>query len=347
MIYLDGMVFSLQRFGGISVYFSELIKLTPNEIKLDVNYFTDYEKNSVYSEYDLSKMKFSVNKSRLLERYLDVSCSDETEVFHSSYYRLPNRTSRKKVKVVTTVHDFTYERYMKGLGKFVHSQQKKRSLLNSDVIICISESTKKDLLYFFPQVSVKDIRVIHNGVSDDFHTNGSVQAVDKGYVIFVGARFGYKNFSEAVKSLSVHKDLKLKIIGGGLITNSEQELLDRYLPDRYEVLGFVSNKELCALYSSAFCLLYPSLYEGFGIPALEAMKSGCPVIASNDSSLPEVCGGAGYLLDRPDSKSISDAIFELKNTNLHEQLVQLGIRNSGKFTWKKCVSKINDIYLGQ
>ncbi|MDK2683652.1 glycosyltransferase family 1 protein [Vibrio vulnificus] len=341
MIYLDGLIFSLQKSGGISVYFAEIIK---NISGLDVNLFTGFDENNIYKEYRLSSLDFKCHSSRFLERYRDIELGDEYRVFHSSYYRLPVKKNRHSIKVVSTIHDFTYERYIGGLRGAIHSKQKRNAVMNSDEVICISESTKNDLLEFIPEAKNKNIHVIHNGVSGEFTYTKNNEVNNN--VLFVGSRVGYKNFINVVKSLASHTNLALKIIGGGPLSVDEKKLLDFYLLDRYEYLGFVSNRELNELYNSSFCLLYPSEYEGFGIPILEAMKSGCPFIALDRSSIPEVAGDAGILLGSSDPKLISSALGELYSTHNRNELVKLGLKNSQGFSWKSCAENVNQIYFG-
>lgn len=343
MYYLDGIIFSLQKSGGISVYFAEIINRIINsgdEFQCEI-----HQSNDVINDYEI---KLEVSKSKFpifISRYFDVDIPRTVSVFHSTYYRIPSRKKRKNCKVITTVHDFTYEMFGKGLSKFIHSQQKRRAILNSDVIICISESTKNDMLKFIPKSKDKDIIVVPNGVSDDFYISDDISGNNKRTVVFVGSRAGYKNFISLVRALD-KTNYFLDIVGGGELSKKERDFLEEKIPGRYHKFGFVSNLELNKIYNRAFCLVYPSLYEGFGIPPLEAMKAGCPVIASNTSSLPEVCGDAAILIDNIDSDKINSALDKLKDDNIRSEFVKKGLIQSKKYSWQLTYEKIISIYNG-
>jgi mannosyltransferase len=219
--------------------------------------------------------------------------------------------------------------------------------MNSDVVICISESTRNDLLAYIPEAGVKDIRVIYNGVSDDYYplANSNLDRCrSSNYVMFVGARGNYKNFKLLVEALINHNEIDLIITGGGDLTSEEMGFLDECIPGRYIHKSFVENSVLNILYNNAFCLVYPSLYEGFGIPVLEAMKSGCPVVAVNGSSLTEVCGEAAILLDEVTPDSISKAIDLLSDSSFRKNIIKLGFKNSSQFSWDKSFSEIDAVY---
>lgn len=343
MVFIDGIIFALQKAGGISICFAELSSaISQRQIGC---FFLNYGGNKLFDVSIVSESNLVAPKKKCLplsvERYMDVEVSVPASVFHSSYYRLPKD---KGINVVTTVHDFTYEHFESGLKKFVHAYQKRRAILNSNVVICISENTKKDLLRFIPEAAEKDIRVIYNGVSNDYRPLDNAEQPIRPFVIFVGARSGYKNFACLVSALKDLPDYDLACVGGGAFTSQELALLDSLIPGRYRHDSYLSNEGLNMLYNQAFCLVYPSLYEGFGIPALEAMRAGCPVIAANSSSLPEICGDAAILLDKVSPSTVADAIKSLENKILKEAYVHKGLKNSSRFSWEKNAQEIIGIY---
>lgn len=348
MIVLDSIIYSLQKAGGISVYFSEiLMRLVAKKYPFKELRYKN--QNKILKEYQQDKQPSTELASIPLSitRYIDVFIPRECKVFHSSYYRLPIFYQRRGVKIVTTVHDFTYERHIGGFRMKLHHWQKKRAVLASDVVICISDNTKKDLLRYIPQSKSKDIRVIYNGVSGAFtplDTNS--RSKNKKEILFIGSRFGYKNFESLVVAMDRLEDKNLVIIGGGSITHEEQVLLDKYCECRYRHIDFATNEKLNLLYNEAFCLVYPSLYEGFGIPAVEAMKAGCPVIAANSSSLPEVCADAAILLDEVNSINIVNAVNTLRDEKERKNLIEAGFDNSVRFSWDKMFQELSDVYLG-
>lgn len=334
---VDGIIEKLQNGGGCSVYFFEVLQryirdghnLRYLSFLTNGSHLIKGNESVIVEQYD----------SRLLERWRNVSCKSMTPetIFHSTHYRLPI----SKAQIVTTVHDFTYEQYFKGPGQWMHTWQKNRAINNSDLVICVSNNTAKDLLRFCP-ISEEKIRIVYNGVSDTYHFLEHECRGNK--VVFIGARGGYKNFNIAVQAVASVNELSLSIVGGGQLTKQELQCLQMYLPDRYRWLGRLSDEELNVVYNRAFCLLYPSSYEGFGIPVAEAMRAGCPVIAVNSSSIPEVAGDAGLLVSMPEVALFVDALHQLLVTRNREELVSRGLLQSKKFAWENCYQNTLSVY---
>ncbi len=349
---IDLVAFSLQKSGGVSVYWYEIIEkmLTESGIKpLFIEENGEVE-NIFRQELKIQDNHIISEKTKLfnyLSRYREINLevTNKNFIFHSTYYRTLSKVvkNNNRVKEIVTVHDFTYEHFSKGLKKWVHSYQKKKAISAADVVICISENTKKDLLYFYPQFSSKDIRVLYNGVSSDYNEISELKSENSisPFFLFVGSRTDYKNFDFTVKAIAQTKDFTLKIVGGNL-NDKELFFLNSLIPDRWELCVSVNNKDLNILYNTAFALLYPSSYEGFGIPIVEAMKAGCPFIALNCSSIPEVAGNAGFLLETLDISSFNDAVLCIKKDR--EEIIKKGFIQANKFSWEKCYQEVLEIY---
>ena len=353
-VVFDNIIFSLQKSGGISKVWKELLSRTLNQEILDSCYVEfDDASNNFFRKQLFLKNKILKNSNALifLKRYFDLKILSEDKcIFHSSYYRI---ASGKNIINITTVHDFTYEYFFKGIAQKIHTWQKKRAILKSDGIICISESTKKDLLHFFPQIQDYKIRVIYNGVDDNF------EEIDKNipftknhffedfsYSIYVGDhKSKYKNFDLAIEACRL-QNMKLLIIGGGELTKKEIFLLDCCLgKNNYKLLLNVDNYDLNQYYNRAFCLIYPSYYEGFGIPILEAQKAGCPVIATFSSSIPEVIADITFAIKDPTPEKISIKMRELKlNSDIRKNIIQLGKEKAKLFNWDKTYSETIEFY---
>ena len=342
-LYLDNIIFSLQRSGGISVVWKNIIETLQQS---NCEHFTCLEYNHAESNIFRKEMNLGcVRSNRLpiqIARYLNPKIAfDDPFLFHSSYYRVcSNRNSRN----ITTVHDFTYEYFSRGLSKAVHCWQKYKAIRKSDVVVCISEHTKRDLLRFLPDIDESKVIVIHNGVSEDYRVVKSNRFSDLGdFVLFVGARQSYKNFSLVVEAIQT-TTLKLIIVGKPL-TQSESIFIDNSLGrDRYRVYPFCSNEELNELYNAAYCFAYPSLYEGFGIPVLEAQRAGCPVIAFNSSSIPEVIGDTPLLLHSASTKEFVEKLELLKLNSVRNEIVEQGLANSSRFSWERMGRQYFELY---
>ena len=321
-IIYDNIIFKLQKTGGITNYWKNLY--------FQISKFIEIE------DYNVEK---SLNKNipvlfyRYLDSFVDIN---KKFIFHSSYYTV---CKNKNALNIVTVHDFVYEYYKKGLIRFIHILQKRRAIKNAKKIICISYNTKKDLLKYYPKIDKSKIHVVYHGVSDDFKLTTNKGENSK-KIIFVGNRSGYKNFKQVVQALKIIKKFELIIVGGGNLNLNELNMLSDI---RYNHYQNISDQKLNSLYNKSFALVYPSLYEGFGLPILESLKAGCPVICSVRSSTGEI--GDEYVLKGEISPSyIVSAIKKLDNKNYRKQLVSSGIVYASNFTWKKTAKETLNIY---
>lgn len=354
-LFLDNIIFSLQRAGGASVVWQQHLERLLQDVDFDCH-FLEYDN----AEVNFFRKQLSINKNLIdlksstflfLNRYLNLNSKNkEKQIFHSSYYRLDEG---KNTINVTTVHDFTYEYFAKGLAPKIHSWQKKSAINSSEGIICVSENTKNDLLYFLPNINKNKIRVIYNGVDESFRPIKIDLPFDKkhsfedfSYVIYVGDhRTAYKNFDMIVNACVLSK-IQLLIIGGGEFTDIELQNLNAKLGEgNFKSLLGVSVEDLNQYYNRAYCLLYPSLYEGFGIPIVEAQRAGCPVIATNSSSIPEVMGNIYLAVENPTPQKIAGKIKELSLiNNLRKESIELGFQKAKNFNWQNTYDQTTEFY---
>ena len=302
-ILFDNIIYTLQRYGGISVVWTELLRRARIDKDLQVTEL-DYTK-------DLTP--------RFMERYrVPAYKTQEPTLFHSSYFRVLPDSS---VKNITTVHDLTYHFYRHGLAKAVHLWEERRALLHSEAVICVSENTKRDLLRFYPWFGEDNIHVVYNGVGDEFFPIPSVEK--KGFLLYIGNQnVDYKRFDVA--------QAVARMTGLELVTASG-----------------VTREQLNTLYNEALCLLYPSDYEGFGIPVIEAQKAGCPVIAQNASSIPEVIGSNGLMVqhDSPQrmAQEMAEIVQQLKSRST-QAVIEAGFANAKRFSWDKAYEQTKQVY---
>lgn len=342
-IILDNIGFSLQRMGGLSVVWGALLNTLK---KSNLSYICMEYPWDKLNEVRRSLVGINVeqchSKHLQIERYLDPPIvNNKPFIFHSSHYRI---CKNKCAINVTTVHDFTYEKYRKGLPLWVHSWQKFRAIRKADIVVCISENTKRDVLHYLPDIDEKKIRIIYNGVSTDYKVLDTDKYTNLGnYVVFVGSRQPYKQFDLVVQSLK-DTQYKLAIVGGALNEEEERFVNEVLGKDNYVQLGYLSNLELNELYNKAVCLAYPSAYEGFGIPVLEAQRAGCPVIAYNASSIPEIIGKTPLLLDELSIVDFRSKLEILKDKTTRNEIIVTGLENSKRFSWERMGNEYVALY---
>jgi len=360
-ILLDNIIFKLQTIGGISNYWYNLLKGFVNNN--NIFYFEgDYlNKNYYRSLIKLSENSIIKDKNRIpliIKRYLPIRNIDKHfDIFHSSYYRY----AKGNIKNVTTVHDFLYERYISkfNLKRVVHSLQKYLAIKHSDYIIGVSKNTLDDMLIYFPEFRNKKMQVIYHGASDDFYPiknkSKSIKVQNQelfynAYFFYFGNRKRYKNFRLLINAysnlLKNNKNIpKLVIAGGGEFSNSEKTLLSgsKTLLNIVKIEK-ITNSELNLLYNYCAGFIYPSLYEGFGLPAIEAMQAGAPVICSNSSSIPEVVGEAAIFINPLDVFSLEKALLDLLDNSTRKDLVNMSYKQAEKFSCESAYKETLEVY---
>lgn len=275
-----------------------------------------------------------------------------TDVFHSFNWYLPPKS---KLKMVATVFDLTSL-----LFPSLHHDRTvqldrirfERIRRYADLVLTISESSKKDFLRLYPGCSVE---VVNPGASSSFK-----RANNKGTINKVLQKYGLSpNYYLSVASLEPRKNLTalikaymltnltdpLVLVGAEGWKNKEIVELAQTNYPKIKLIGFVPEDVLPILYQNARCLVYPSLYEGFGMPVLEAMQSGVAVITSNVSSLPEVGGDGVYYVSPYDINSIKNGIIKITtDRNLRKRLIINGLKQAHKFSWIKSAERLNQLY---
>jgi glycosyltransferase involved in cell wall biosynthesis len=276
------------------------------------------------------------------------------DILHETYFSYDGFQPHSSKRVLT-VYDFIHERYPEMFGPNNHmtTGPKKAAALRADHVICISHSTRRDLIEYCG-VQEDKISVVYLGVDDVFKQEnsslGTAAKHPRPYLLFVGKRDGYKNFEKVVRAFSLSSRLKndfdIVSFGGGALTQDELKIaLDCRLRADQLVHYGGGDPVLAQLYSQAAAFIYPSLYEGFGIPPLEAMAAGCPVISSNTSSMPEVVGQAGEYFNPEDEDSMLSAIENVLYSNTHSaDLIACGFEQGRKFSWQKCAAETLNIY---
>ena len=330
----DDIIYSLQQSGGISLYWSQLETFLRQDMRLvyknhETNIF--FPKSSFVQELKNENIIF-------FERYKNNTLPEKAPfIFHSSYYRY---CKNKYAINVTTAHDFIYEYFRHDIKSIAHKIQKKNAIYHSDGVIFVSENTKNDFHKLFPRYKGIE-KVIYHGIASDYNR---LNISKNNNVIFIGSRSKYKNFFYALEILQKLPQFKLQIIGGGPLSKIEIGNMNKYIPNRYEYCQSLSSKELNIKYNEAFFLLYPSVYEGFGFPVIEAQAAGCPVVCCNTSSLPEVGGNAPIYISGINIEDDLEKIEQLNDQIFYNNILEKGFENSKKFSWKKCAEETYSFY---
>jgi glycosyltransferase involved in cell wall biosynthesis len=257
-----------------------------------------------------------------------LSRTRELDILHCTTFRGPART---RVPTVLTVHDLAILRFPEAFPRWHRLYGRAglvRVLRAADAIVAVSEFTKSEIVEL-TDVDAERIHVVPNGVDSVFSLDGP--RADGDYVLAVATLEPRKNLSRVVEAARV-AGVELRVVGargwGGIAVPGWA--------------GEIPDGELAALYRGARCVLYPSLYEGFGIPVLEAMACGTPVVTSRGTSTEEVAGGAAILVDPLDVASITDGIQEALTRR--DALVPLGLARARAFTWQRAADSVVELW---
>lgn len=360
-ILYDHQIFTWQKYGGISRYFYEIIRGIDGiqDISYEVPLFVSnnhYISDKKYIKYVdlLSNIHFK-GKNRMFKLLNKTNTifklkHHNFDIFHPTYYDPYFLKYLNNKPFVLTVHDMIHEKFSEMFSPFDKTTKQKRLLVEKAAkIIAVSQNTKKDLMEIFGIDGTK-IEVVYHGNSMFPQLNIPFgYELPQKYLLFVGNRFIYKNFNRFITSMAelLKKDRELFVVcvGGGKFTNNEIEQF-KELGISKQVLQYNVNDDVIAnFYKNAIAFIFPSLYEGFGIPLLEAFACGCPVVCSNGSSLPEVADDAAYYFDPYNEESIKDAVLRILNDkDLRQELIAKGQRRLKQFSWQRTVEETIKIY---
>lgn len=360
-ILYDHQSFSMQDFGGVSKIFFELsnyLRHYPDVVTLYPRMFSNNDyiyKDPVINATSFFKNKKFKGRGTVLSYLKTINKVNsrlaiqkgDFDIFHPTYYDPYYLDYHISKPVVVTCYDLIHEKYKQ--SDRVTLAWKEKTLRQASKIIAISENTKADLMEYY-SIPQERIGVVHLGSSFESQDLSTQPPYNEApFFLYVGNRDGYKNFLFFIKAVAPllveYKDLQL-YCAGGMPFSKEELLLFNEMGITSKARHFDgSDKSLKKLYSQATALFYPSLYEGFGIPLLEAMSCGCPVVCSNKSSLPEVAGDAAIYFDPLNEESIHHAAkLILSDDHLRASLIVKGTQRLASFSWEKSARKTFDIY---
>ena len=276
------------------------------------------------------------------------------DIVHETYYARLG-IAPKRAKVVLTVYDMIHERFNTNFSRVdPTAREKAAAVARADHVICISEQTRRDLIEML-HVDPAKTSVVYLGFALTGTPAAAVLPMEapRPYLLYVGSRGGHKNFEAMVQAYAGSPDLTatcdVVCFGGGAWSAHEKALLaalaqQGLAPERVRLVGG-DDALLARYYRGAVAFVYPSLYEGFGIPPLEAMSFDCPVVCSQVSSIPEVVGDAGEMFDPTDQASMRAAMERVvQDAALRATLVARGRQRLGLFSWERCARETAQVY---
>jgi len=361
-IVFDHQIFAQQSYGGISRYFVRLAQgLMALGEHVDVvapvhrnKYLKDLPKTSVHG---IELERFPPKTGRLImfaNRYLSQYKfrSEGASILHETYYTSTPIIAASVGRVVT-VYDMIHEKYPANFSRRDPTISNKHlAVSRADHVICISHSTKNDLCKMYG-LSADKVSVVHLGfekfTSQLISTKPRCEPA-RPFLLYVGSRAGYKNFEGMLKAISSSSVLKsnfdLVAFGGGSFNVAEQAMISQlgFGVDAVRQVGG-GDAVLGHLYAQARALVYPSIYEGFGLPPLEAMAHDCPVVTSNSSAMPEVVGDAGAYFDPTEIEAQAQAIESVVlDEQRRKQFIAAGRQRLSLFSWDRCASETQAVY---
>lgn len=363
-VIFDHQIFTQQSYGGISRY---IVRLAQGLLALghQAEVVAPIHRNRYIKELPSGRVhgiefEFFPSKTGRLIGLVNDQLSKlkirnlGADLLHETYYSAKPVSSAAKGRVIT-VYDMIHEKFPAGFSARDPAFKYKRlAVARADHVICISQSTKRDLCEIF-DVPENKVSVVHLGF-DKFNQQSDVRPAllvgktKRQFLLYVGSRGGYKNFVGMLKAVAACPILKnafdVIAFGGGAFTATEQSIIKSlgFSPQTVHQMSG-GDDVLGSLYSQACAFIYPSVYEGFGLPPLEAMAHSCPVITSNSSSMPEVVGNAGQYFDPLDieaqAEAISSVVFDEQR---RRELIALGQQRLSLFTWERCALETQTVY---
>lgn len=353
---IDEQIFAIQEYGGISRLFAELAK----QYALNPDFGVDLEplRAPIVNRYILDNPEVTralavtaaPNSYRALAHYFASRRPRvAVDVVHSTFYLPRGLSGYPGAKKVVTIHDMIPERMPKTRRRLDFITRKQRYVELADHVICVSAATQADLVHIYGKVKA-EVSVVHHGVDPIFKPGAARwEDLPEKYVLFVGNRGQYKDANVLLRAFAEvatqFPDLVLLFVGGGRFTVAENQLIrqlgiaprvrQRSLPDA-EMSAAYGNAELC---------VFPSRFEGFGLPALESMACGTPTVLASSSSLPEV-GGEGALYFEPGNVNELAQVMRnvLGDEQLRHELSERGLQRASHFSWERSASETAAVY---
>lgn len=350
----DEQIFAAQRYGGISRLFAEIsrefiadpslgVSLQPLSALVVNRYLLDDP-----SLARILKVTEASGSLTALGRYfMHVGPRPEVDIIHNTFYLPHGLAGYPGAKRVVTVHDMIPELLPRTRRRLDFITLKRRYVTQADHIICVSEATRRDLIATYPGITTP-ISVVHHGVDARFTPGAAaLPMLPDRYAVLVGNRGQYKDarvLMEAFAALPEH-ELHLVLVGGGGLSRAEVKVLDRLGIRSRTMQVSLPDADMPAAFGNAVMCIFPSRFEGFGLPALESMACGTPTILARSSSLPEVGGDAAWYFTPGDARDLMRRMHELlDDASARDDLSRRGVARAATFTWHATARATAAIY---
>lgn len=359
----DPQIFSIQIYGGVSRYFCEIASNIAKSYAVNVKIIAPFNVCKYLKEFNSNLIRgFGVPTRGSLKLFFRL-CSMVTghlyllvfrpDIIHETYF-FPYALGPRSAKRVLTVYDMIHEKFPDtNFSQDKTSRYKAIAVNRADHVICISETTKRDLIDLF-KVDPRKVSVIYLGhrlnVAGAKRDSPVIKHLPNRFLLYVGQRGGYKNFKSLIAAYSLSENIRTNFdivcFGGEKMTSQEYDVCNQMGISSEKVHHiFGADEVLSQLYRRASAFIYPSLYEGFGLPPLEAMNHDCVVICSNAGSIPEVVGDAGEYFDPTNAEDIKNAMEKvLFQPERKLALKALGRERLNKFSWDQCAEETMNLY---
>ncbi|MCG2792339.1 MAG: glycosyltransferase family 4 protein [Weeksellaceae bacterium] len=366
-ILLDPQIFNQQAYGGISRYYAEVFSILSKKNDVEVILPIYQSENAYLKQTDLIRRNGAINVLYNVLSFVKIStrklrkkkteqlinkCFGENnyDLFIPTYYNPYFLDKINGKPFVLTVYDMIHElmpQYFED-DPFNVAEFKSILITKASKIIAVSNNTKKDILRVYPQINPDKIAVIYHGSSIKRDPNATVN-LPFNYILYVGSRADYKNFdflvAAATPLLKANPNLFLVAAGGGKWEDEEIKKIKKLGLAKQILQKDFEENELGYYYKNAQLFVFPSLYEGFGIPVLEAMAMGCPIILTKHGSFPEIAGDAAIYFDSNSEDDLREKILLLlENKALKTEFVQKGLEHVKKYNWEDAAEKCLKVY---
>jgi len=353
---LDEQIFTIQEYGGISRLFFELARQFERHpefgvevLPIDSAIINRYVLEDEYLSQKLHVYQ-AMGKYRALAKYLLRRNSRvDADIVHNTFYLPHGLVGYFGSKRIVTIHDMIPEMLPKTRRRLDLLTLKGKYIRQADHIICVSAATRGDLLRLYPDIKAP-ISVVHHGV-DPIFTPGVPRWSDlpDNYILFVGNRGQYKDALVLLKAFAQFTkefpETTLLFVGGGQFTSQELSLMNSLGITNKTRHRILPDAEMSSAYGNALFSVFPSRFEGFGLPALESMACGTPTILANATSLPEVGGDAAEYFTPGDHEELTQLMLRLaRDENQLDLLAQKGVIQAASFSWERCAAETADVY---